>query len=1497
MRKFIIVAVILVIGGVAASLFLIPGEADVAVMQARDTQTVALGNVDVEAEYAAGRRTFPIMSALADKRVNEGNRPAAIALLEEYVTANGNDVQGRKKLAEQYQLAGENAKYNEQLEAIAAAEPTEANLRVLSDIYNADKNYPKQVEVLKKMLEVTQGKNPAIFVDLATIQVVTGDKEGALQTVADLKSKHPTFESYAVTRIEVNILAEKGQADAAFAKAQQWANRPIPAVNAEPVAPQLTPPSGDIASPPSPASQRAKELADLGNILHYSGHADKAVALIEPHLQLLQESTELVVAYVNANITLGRDDHAYQILAKIDEAGRMTPELYHPYLQLAIKREDVAAAEGIASRLDTMSFTEEQALNIIELARGMSAESTLAILLTRFEEPPVVQGKPVLAAVISILKNERDQDQKIEVALNTELSSVQRLRLAEACARADKKQCFDTIIARFPAVADMTTPQVVEYAQLFIIANRPKEVLEPVGLRAAAPDAHPDVVFAHVKLGAAAGVETITKPWLEANANSVPMVKLHELFYTASDRNQTAVASDIAERLYARDPSPMNREIMISALVRAGEYAKAMPLIRESLAQDGSNDGMYLATLSKLARKDDAARKELADYAQASLQAGRGDDRQQINYAYVLLNNGRRDAAMPFIAENAKTRGGEWKKMQTQLTRVAGSGAPAVKLSREQRVAMASSPKATATTKRQMAFSLLNDGHKADATKIFEQLAADKGPDSQEVKDLLYIWGGKLNDTQIAWLQNRSANANPYDKPKWGQLINTYGDDAAVVQYVSRTPDALYSQPLRQKYFRVIAGTGNRDNYDARMRDWVAQTTDVAALSDYATVAQEYGYSDAAANAYQRVLAVDPNNAKALSAMSANAFAKGKYSAAEQYVDRTLASAGNENPSQTYFYKAELLKRQGRMPEAQQAYAQVVNLSGSATATDALSRVYTSQFHLGQHAQAKQGFESLLARSPDDKGVLADYMAVLIEYKYFDDATRIANQYDKNSPYYGRTSAIRGESSEVSGIERLSQGREMKISFNAPIEDRAPINLAEVKKLGWVEHAELGYDSMTVSAKPGYVVRYVPTNSQQFQVVPAVATQLSPDAEAQRQQDLRLQLLYARIEQETGQTERAKQRLAVLQQYYPQEPQLIGYTASIAAAEGDTSGAIDQYVLAQSLSPDNEDYARVVRDLRSGGSGRNIGVNQFVKIDHEYRNYGANHEQITTLSGAVKAGNGLEVGANIMHDYVNPKGFQDPADGLATTTSKSFWAGELYLAKYLDSGNRVQASLFANEDTPGAGLYYAFNNPLGRTELLGEYHKPYWDFPEAVYGLATRDRVGAKHYSQVNPTLGFGAEVSLNNYNVEVADSAAKTALVRLSLQQQLQKQTADQPYLGIGYGFDGEYLLDNREKRLVNGTGPGLYRPFPIRTRENHQITGIYRDDWTDSTHALFLAGYLYDRYGEHGPVVEGRVTQDINDKVEAGVRARYGVAASANGSTTEDDAVNLGAHLMYKF
>ena len=763
------------------------------------------------------------------------------------------------------------------------------------------------------------------------------------------------------------------------------------------------------------------------------------------------------------------------------------------------------------------------------------------------------------------------------------------------------------------------------------------------------------------------------------------------------------------------------------------------------------------------------------------------------------------------------------------------------------------------------------------------------------------MWGGKLNGDQLAWVQQRAATANAYDKQRWSEIVNNVVDDNSLMAYVSANPEALYNPNLRKKYFGIIARTGSRKNYDNAMRNWVANTTDIPALLDYANVGQAMGYREAAINGYSRVLTLDPNNAKALEQMAALDFSKGKYASASANLNQYLAVEqarpdATTNPAQAHFYKAELLKRQGDAVGAKAEFQQVVNLTAQSGATtpDALSRMYTAEMHLGQQAEAKAGFEQLLEQYPDNKGLLADYMSVLIEYKQLDDATRIANQYDKNSPYYKKGAELVGRSAHTAGVERLSNGREIKISFNEPIDGKSPLDMKAAQKLKWLESAQADYDSVTVSAKPGYVIRYVPTADEQFAVVAEAQPEYAPQVEAQRQQDLRLQLLYARIEQQSGQEDKANQRLAALQQYYPNDPQLLAYQASIASANGNYDHADHLIQQAQAVAPENEDLQlqrQLTLQAENTPAAQSQGPN-FLKLDHEYRELGKNNEQITTFSSAVHTDNNIEFGLTAQNDFADTKGIRRPSDGRIGNYDVTRQRGELYAAANLGSGERLQGSLFANNDTLGGGGYFDFANPLGHTQLLAEYKRPYWDFIEAVYDHATRDRVGAKHYAMLTPTLSLGLEGSFNRYNIEGDDDVAETVLARANLIQQLQPMTASQPYLGVGYGFDGEYRTEKPELRP--DAGFGAYYALPVYTREVHALTGIYQDDWTPRDHALFIGGVAYDRInGGFSPLVEAHLDHDIATNWQIGARARY--AQETN--NTDNHELNVGADLLYKF
>jgi hypothetical protein len=145
----------------------------------------------------------------------------------------------------------------------------------------------------------------------------------------------------------------------------------------------------------------------------------------------------------------------------------------------------------------------------------------------------------------------------------------------------------------------------------------------------------------------------------------------------------------------------------------------------------------------------------------------------------------------------------------------------------------------------------------------------------------------------------------------------------------------------------------------------------------------------------------------------------------------------------------------------------------------------------------------------------------------------------------------------------------------------------------------------------------------------------------------------------------------------------MSYEASLASASGNNTQAISLLRQAQSVSPENEDIATLLTNVKRASLGAS---NNFVKLDHSYRGLGKNDEQITTLSGAVRASDHVELGFNAQNNELDTDNTRRASDGAFGDYSMSRQRGELYGAYNFIGGERLQTSLFANNDTLGGRL-------------------------------------------------------------------------------------------------------------------------------------------------------------------------------------------------------------------
>jgi hypothetical protein len=137
----------------------------------------------------------------------------------------------------------------------------------------------------------------------------------------------------------------------------------------------------------------------------------------------------------------------------------------------------------------------------------------------------------------------------------------------------------------------------------------------------------------------------------------------------------------------------------------------------------------------------------------------------------------------------------------------------------------------------------------------------------------------------------------------------------------------------------------------------------------------------------------------------------------------------------------------------------------------------------------------------------------------------------------------------------------------------------------------------------------------------------------------------------------------------------------------------------------------------------------------------------------------------------------------------------------------------------------------------------------------------------------------------------ASSYLLRGNLVYELQAQ---HPYLGLGYGFDGEYFMGKKKEGRIDPVtlGQDYYALLPHNAREIHFVSGIIAEEWS-STRAEFIGGYAYDRLGEHGPQAQATLTQEFTDSLEGQVRARYGLQSN----DSDQNYTLVGGHLKYKF
>lgn len=1452
MKKIVLVILLIVAVAAIGTIYAIPSVQELALINFKDKKFDE-ARVQYEAQLAQGNLSPDTAGNLVDLYLQNGRVSDAIAVMEQFVAKRPNDISARVILGQLYQYAQRQDDYLKNLEAIKALNPSEAVLAKLHEEYQKDAQFTKQLSTLEALVQ-QGGQGGAMdgsrYRALATMQAQAKQYDEAIDNLNKLRNAEPQNFKFPEIELLVSLLADAKRTDDALREANGWAAKP-----------EATP----------------QELARLGDILQYKASPAVALSYFAGIQNRINEAPELTTGYVIALIAGGQQPQAYALMQQLYKDGKLPDGLQNEMLMQAIASGDMPTVMALFDSAQAAQFNESQLITMTEMAAIKDQPALMAKLKERFGGKETLEKFPLFAAVLGLAEKAPDADARIAKLKDMPLTHSQQLVVARACARAGKSACIDQMISQIGDPSTLSDQEVVDLAELYLLAHsyaKGKTFVE----QARATKDSTALSLSWAKFAAATGEKDALQAWLDSNA-SASSADVKSLYFFANDNRQTATALMVAERLYAREQTDETRNFLASAYVANKQYAKALPLFKAQANRSAKDEENYFFVLVNLSKQDPKYKKELTDYAASRLSA-KTPEKQRMAMIYTLIEAGRADVAMPFIKQYATQTGGQqWVSVYTDYLDKHGQTAEA----RDFRMKLASDAKTSPDLKRQIAFTLLNQGYKQDATTLFYELANRPDAAKADADQLLYLWGPRLSSEQAQWVANKALSSKGEQYNYWVQRLVTQTGAEDLVAFVSANPESLHDSRIARRYVQSLASLKKLDAAHSEHARDILNSGNETLLREFARTASGQSNTKPAREAYEQIASHSPQDPEALKGAGLIAFGQADYKASDQYLTAYLNSRGpsakvDADTYLAYFDKAEIARKNGKAEDAKTFYQGCINsvLAAPGRTTDMESKALQSMILSGNVENGIASFRELVAKHPENASLRADFAASLIEVKRYDEARQVLKGGNMN-PSAG-FAPMHIPAGQLQGYRFFSGGNELLISVRDPQLRQALTSPNISQQFEWLGYATEGDDRVLLVAQPGTELALAPT-ADGYDIFPNAQSQAAGD-EAARQAKLRTELLLARIDVETGHAGTAVSRLDTLQPYYPGDAQLLGFSANAQNYSGRWKHALALLDEAQAAAPENQDIAKLRRDIWLQHAPN-------VKIDQEWVKIGDSNQHLTTLSGRADLDAKTDISGFIQNDFIDADNIRR-ADGSVGSYSAVRQRAEVTLRHEMDNGLTPHASLYASNSTLGGGVGLGFLSAIGESDVFVDYHRPTFDFVEGVFDDAYRDRVGIAHIYKPNTHTIFTGQLAYNQYGVE----SDENTLSSISFAGQAVYQFIDSnPTLAAFYSIDLEYRLD--QNLYTDGAGID-YTKLPLDSREVHTVGLLSAYDFDESLRGNLLAGYAIDRLGSSGPVVEGRLTKELfNDKLEAQIRAGYGLRTS----NKEGDVARVGGYLMWRF
>jgi Tfp pilus assembly protein PilF len=973
-----------VILGIVLSIFLIPGNSELALINFK-SNNFDQARADYEKRLASGDLSASVVNPLAELYLQYGRTSDAIALFEKYVAANPSDVDAKERLAKYYAASQRPHDYLQTLEELTAKSPTEARLRELIDIYAFHGEADRELATQKRVTELFPGK-PEDLVRLASLQASAQRFSEASDSLVRITELYPGQMTADTAQFMISLLLDAKRTDEAIRRAKVWLERH---------------PTQDMVA-------RLVATLDLRN------QSAAALEIAESFSQRGKPSADLLVELVHLEVKNGKSEKALERLNLLYESKQLPQQANEAFFDLLI-------AKGEGKRVVEVAETSDLAL-LPEWLLSTLADTAIYVKKPEFADKMVatlgegfLAKTPLLGARLALLRKDTGR-------------AAQWLAKAEA--------------------AEGTPQERLDLASLYEDIKLPKAAFRVLdALRKRSPTAVVQSAWAVAAAQNNRGAEAAAwLGQLPASQPSVQT--LTDLYFVGQDNKENKLVVAAAERLLDRNKTDENRLRYANALVQAERTADALPVARELFNTKVTDDRetLYIAALTAARNAKQPVETELAAYWNRKLAATGINSSKREEIIFALLDTGASEAVLPDLARLAAQKSEQWlsaykdaalkanrkpeliaflkrelqrsdkpivEKEPAMYTLIEqGSDSDTIPFLRqfsdqlggnwnfsyedaltrnnrndelrEHWIARAARPDATRDDRYNIAVRMLETGNKPEAERLFMNIGKDANPSDPEVNQLLYLWGPRPPDYGLDWIEERAKTTKQSSaRAQWVEyLLN-----AAAADRVAKL--AAGDSALLDAYIRALTATSDAKTLSKILLAELPKTDQAETLRQYAHRCLEVSESETARAIFTKLATVLPQDREALRWLGALNYANGQWMDAEMYYTRYFALNVTDYESDFYFGEILLRKQDfaGANSHFEKTLQQIERSSLKPFEMRAVRAVTLDR--LGKTGDSIAEYEKLLMERPKDKNLRADYAGLLIRERRLKDADRV----------------------------------------------------------------------------------------------------------------------------------------------------------------------------------------------------------------------------------------------------------------------------------------------------------------------------------------------------------------------------------------------------------------------------------------------------------------------------------------------------------------------------